>query len=450
MRYIVKHIPCGKIRGVDTLKGYSYFSNIPYATAVRWEKPVQMTSWEGEYDASTPTPYCSQLGEFSTAVSATGRFYGYENIVKQAVRYSEDCQRLNIWSPNGAQKAPVLVYIHGGSYCTGGSTAPSYCAAGYAQKGLVAVTINYRLNLFASAVGGGHTGNYGLWDQITALQWIRENIAAFGGDPDCVTVMGESAGAMSVQDLVLSPLAGGLFHRAIMMSGGGILPKEFGRRPAAEAEAVWERIRNAMGAADWAQLQKAPADKLFHTWTKLTAEYKYITPATPVVDGITIPALPEELADSGNVNGVPTVIGFLSEDMWPNTLYEAALDWGIRMEKVGKAPVYGYYFDRQLPGSDDGAFHGCDIRYAFGTFDTCWRPFEETDYRISENMMDYFASFAATGKPATSTLPTWEPLGQKQTDFLHFGDEPCAMVQVPKERLLSFQALGKPFPTRNA
>ncbi len=448
MVYILKKTPCGVLRGVDTQQGYSYFQNIPYATANRWEKPVEVTGWEGEYDATTPTPWCPQGNTFATEKDRYAGFYAYENIVKQPVWYSEDCQRLNIWVPDGAQKAPVLVYIHGGSYCNGGSTNPAYSSEAYAKKGLVAVTINYRLNAFAGAVGGDHTGNYGLWDQITALQWLKNNIAAFGGDPDCITIMGESAGAMSVQDLIVSPLAKGLFHRAIMLSGGGILPVEFARRPREQAEAVWEAIRLALGAADWKEMQAVPGEQLFRTWMKVSAEQKYVTPATPVIDGITIPDDPMALAERGEVNGVPAIIGFLSEDMWPHTLYEAAMQWGVLMDKANMGPVYGYYFDRQLPGSDDGAFHGCDIRYAFRTFHTCWRPFEETDFRISENMMDYFAAFAETGTPAVAGLARWEALGKEQAKFLHFGDEPCAMVTVPEERLQVTQAKGKPFPVR--
>ena len=140
-----------------------------------------------------------------------------------------------------------------------------------------------------------------------------------------------------------------------------------------------------------------------------------MTPSTPVVDGITIPEDPLKLAQEGRVNDVPTIIGFLSEDMWPQTLCQIAKEWGQLMESANHAPVYGYYFDRQLPGSDDGAYHGCDIRYAFDTLEICWRPFEEIDYRISRDMMDYFISFARTGKPEVAHLAKWEPLGKEQT-----------------------------------
>ena len=448
MRYIIKNTPCGPVRGADTQQEYSYFLNIPYAKAGRWERPVETTKWEGTYDATMPTPYCPQRGAYYADTGPTARFYGYETVVKQVVHYSEDCQRLNIWTPDKAEKAPVLVYIHGGGYQTGGSTAPAYNGSAYARRGLVAVTINYRLNAFASAVGGGHTGNYGLWDQITALKWIRNNIAAFGGDPDCITIMGESAGAMSVQNLMYSPLAKGLFHRAIMMSGAGIFPKAFAIRSPETAEKLWEEIRVALGAEDWEQLRAVSAETLYRTWDKVSVEGKYITPSTPVIDGITIPDAPENLAKTGQVNNVPTILGFLSEDMWSHTLYRLCLEWGRLMEQAGHAPVYGYYFDRQLPGSDDGAYHACDVRYAFDALDQCWRPFTDIDYRISRNMMDYFAYFAEHGVPAPAALAAWEPLGKDQTKFLHFGDEPCAMVDVPEQRLMDWQAKGKPFPMR--
>ena len=449
MRYMIKDTPCGQIRGADTQKGYSYFLNISYAKAQRWERPEEVKHWDGIYDATIPTPWCPQAATFTSVSSPSSRFYRYETVVKQAVTYSEDCQRLNIWVPDGAEKAPVLVYIHGGSYNTGGSTNLAFACQNYAKKGVVAVSINYRLNVFASAVGGGHTGNYGLWDQITALQWIRNNIAAFGGDPDRITVMGESAGAMSVQNLVYTPLAKGLFHRAIMMSGGGIFPREFAIRTPETAKKLWEEVRLALGAGDWEELVTFPADQLYRTWAKVVAEGKYITPTTPVIDGITIPDEPKKLAKTGQVNDVPMIIGFLSEDMWPHTLHQMTLEWGQLMENAGLGPVYGYYFDRQLPSSDDGAWHGCDIRYAFDSLDLCWRPFTEIDYRISRNMMDYFVSFAKTGTPKVGGLAQWKPLGKEQTQFLHFGDEPCAMVDVPEQRLQETQAKNKPFPARD-
>ena len=446
MRYTIKDTPCGQIRGADTCQGYSYFKNIRYATAERWELPQEVTAWEGIYDATYPTPHCLQEAAFRTPKSPTRHFYNSESVIKQTVTFTEDGLRLNIWVPDNAENAPVLVYIHGGGYTAGGSSPISFACENYAKKGLVAVTINYRLNCFCSAVGDGHTGNYGLWDQITALKWLKHNIAAFGGNPEKITIMGESAGAMSVQNLVLSPLAKGLFCGAIMMSGGGIFPKAFAINKKETVEKLWKELREEM-QMDWEQLKQADPKELFLAWERVCAAGKYITPSTPIIDGITIPADPMELAKSGQVNGVPTLIGFLSEDMWPATLHKIALEWGQLMESAGQSPVYGYYFDRQMPGSDHGAYHACDVRYAFGSLDQCWRPFTGVDYRISENMMDYFATFAKTGKPDVPGLAQWKPLGKEQTQFLHFGDEPCDMVDIPTERLEAFQAKGKPFPT---
>ena len=221
------------------------------------------------------------------------------------------------------------------------------------------------------------------------------------------------------------------------------------KNPSETAEKLWEEIRLAVGAGDWAQMQAMPADVLFHTWNQVSAAGSYMTPATPIIDGITIPEDPRVLAESGRVNDVPTIIGILSEDMWPHTLYKIALEWGQLRESAKLSPVYGYYFDRQLPGSDDGAFHACDIRYAFDTLDTCWRPFDSIDYRISRDMIDYFASFAETGKPEVPHLAQWLPLGKAQSRFLNFGDAPCAMVDVPEQRLQDTQKKGKPFPVRD-
>ena len=446
MHYVTKETPCGPVRGADLSQGYVQYLNIPYATAKRWQQPREVTAWEGTYDATFPTPWCFQEAAFRQVTNPTRHFYNYEALIKQTVSYTEDCQRLNIWTPTDAKNAPVLVYIHGGGYNAGGSSALNLAGQNYAKKGIVAVTINYRLNCFACAVGGGHTGNYGLWDQIYALKWLKKNIAAFGGDPERITIMGESAGAMSVQNLIYTPLAKGLFSGAIMMSGGGILPKAFSIRSPENAQKLWSEVCQELNT-DWAGLETIDPKTLFLTWDRVAVRGKYITPSTPVIDGITIPDAPEALARSGQVNNVPSIIGLLSEDMWPHTLYTVARQWGEVMDEVGNAPVYGYYFDRQLPGSDHGAWHACDVRYAFGVLDTCWRPFTEIDYRISENIMDYFAAFVKTGVPEVSGLSKWIPITRKSSQFLHFGDEPCSMVSVPEDRLVATQAKGKPFPT---
>ena len=206
-------------------------------------------------------------------------------------------------------------------------------------------------------------------------------------------------------------------------------------------------VKDAMGVKTLQELKTADPGTLFRTWKGLcNADPRFAFPTTPVVDGEVIPALPRELVEEKKINGVPCILGVLSEDMWPLRLYRTIVEWGELMEQTGQPNVYGFYLDRAVPGGDHGAYHGCDQRYAFGTLDTSWRPYEEIDYRISDNMMDFFAGFAKTGVPAAEGVAEWTPIRNGSKKFMHFGDEPCAMVDVPEDRLDAFQKLRKPFP----
>ena len=446
MQYIYRTCACGDIRGIGK-KDHDIFKGIYYARAERWEPPVPVTSWEGTYDATVQGVACPQRYYYEKASTPTAHFYRDETVEKHVIYYSEDCLCLNIWAPKQAENAPVLVYIHGGSYETGNCSTPGFSGIPYCQRGIVMVTINYRLNAFSGAIGDGHEGNYGLQDQICALQWIRRNIAGFGGDPEKVTIMGESAGAMSVQNLVFSPMAKGLFRGAIMLSGGGVLPRAFRIKERQTVADLWADIKSYFGKATIDELKEIPARDLYFGFNKVVAgNSRYAYPATPVIDGTFIPDAPQTLAETGRINNVPTVMSVLSEDMWPHNLYEAIVKWGLDMEKNGLCPCYGMYFDRQVPGSDHGAYHGCDVKYSFDTLDHSWRPYDGIDFRISRNMIDYFAAFVKTGVPQAEGLPVWEPLGKEQTKFMHFGDEECAMEAVPADRLEATQAKGKPFP----
>ena len=445
MKYVYCTCPCGELKGIGA-GDYNLFKGIPYATAKRWEAPVEVTGWEGEFDATRPGKFCSQYDAFLSERTAVKQFYYNESVEKSAVIYSEDDSlNLNVWTPAEGENLPVLVYIHGGSYETGGGGG--FVGKAYCARGVIVVTINYRLNAFASAVGDDITGNFGLRDQACALRWIKHNIAAFGGDPEKVTIMGESAGAMSVQNLIFSPLGKDLFRGAIMLSGAGILPQAFRIKGPETARELWSEVRKTLGVDSMEELKQIPADRLFCTWYSIyTSNPKYAQPTTPVIDGDTIPEEPAKLASEGKVNGVPSICGVLSEDMWPLTLYRTVLEWAGLMERTDMPPVYGLYIDRAVPGSDHGAYHGADVRYAFGTLDYSWRPYDEIDYRISDNMIDYFTAFVKSGVPAVEGLTEWKPLRNGNKQFMHFGDEPCAMVDVPEDRLDAFQKKGKPFP----
>ena len=259
--------------------------------------------------------------------------------------------------------------------------------------------------------------------------------------------MGESAGAMSVQNQIFNPAAKGLFRGAIMLSGGGVLPRAFSIKPKEIVADLWADMKKYFGVNTIDQLKDIPARELYFGFYKVVAsDSRYKFPATPVVDGKFIPDTPKALQDEGRINAVPMIMSVLSEDMWPHTLFETIRDWALAMDKNGLPPTYGMYFDRQIPGSDHGAYHGCDVKYSFNTLDQSWRPYDEIDFRISRNMIDYFAAFVKTGVPQVEGLANWEPLGKDQTKFMHFGDEECAMMDVPADRLAATEAKCKPFP----
>ncbi len=448
MHYTYVTCPCGDVRGIGT-DNYELFKGIPYAQAERWESPRDVTHWEGVWDGTVQGKACPQAKAYGYAVNGTGRFYQDETVEKQVILYDEDCLNLNIWRPVDGENLPVLVYIHGGSYESGANCLYGFSSDAYCRRGIIQVTINYRLNAFAGAIGDGHGGNYGLQDQISALRWVHRNIKAFGGDPKKVTIMGESAGAMSVQNLVLTPMAKGLFRGAIMLSGGGILPDAFRLKTPEAMIDLWLDMKKAFGAKSIDELKSVPAKDLVITWKDISSKnVAYKAPATPVIDGEFLPESPTVAAQTGRFNQVPMIMSLLSEDMWPHALYQAIVQWAALADTQCDIPVYGMYFDRALPGSDHGAFHGCDVRYAFGTLDISWRPWEETDYRISKDILDYFAGFVTTGIPQAEGRATWLPLAKEQQKFMHFGDNPCAMTDVPVDRLSATQAKGKPFPTK--
>ncbi len=443
-RYVFRSCPCGEIKGIGT-DSYHLYKGVRYAAAERWEAPEEVTAWPGVYDATAPGHWCYQRRAFFTEKLGSEQFYYDETVEKPVCTFSEDCLHLNIWTPAQGDRLPVLVYIHGGSYETGSGI--NFDGSAYAARQIVCVTINYRLNAFACAYGDGITGNFGIRDQICALRWLQHNIAAFGGDPAKVTIMGESAGAMSVQNLIYTPHARGLFHGAIMLSGAGILKKSFEIRTPETALEVWQKVKEAFGVQRLEELKSADPGELYRTWKDIcNSEPRFAFPATPVIDGEMIPDHPETLVKTGKINAVPTICGVLSEDMWPHRLYHTILDWARLMEESGFPKVYGLYMDRAVPGSSHGAYHGADVRYAFCSLDTSWRPYEETDYRISRNMADFFAAFARTGVPAAEGLAEWMPLCDGNRQFMHFGDDPCAMCDVPEERLELTQKKGKPFP----
>lgn len=450
--YVRRQTPCGEIRGLRQ-DGCLLFEGIKYANAGRWEDPQIVRSWEGLYDATRRGPACCQHAQFyEMQPAAFNDFYYNENAEKQVYEYSEqDGLNLNIWTPEDGDHLPVAVFIHGGSFVSGSNTAPNiFRGAEYCRRGVVLVNINYRLNAFATGYDVVHKGNYALKDQVAALTWVRENIAAFGGDPEQVTVMGESAGALSVQLLLYCPYAKGLFRGAVMMSGGGDFSQLGTPARPGISEAVWQMVMDQFDIQSLDELKDLPAKEVYEAWLSAGATESNLANncAKPIVDGDWVPGQFPMLALQGEIADVPCIIGMSRDDMWPFYLYSFAVEWGGYHARTGRKPVYGYFLDRKLPGGDgEGAYHGCDLWYAFGTLDRNWRPFEEQDYRLSEDLIDYLTGFIKEGAPKAEGLARWEPLTDRDTKFLRFGEESPAMYQPPVARLAASDRNSlRPFP----
>ena len=403
---------CGVISGTACQwPGVAAYKGIRYATAGRWEFPVPVTHWDGVYDATRYGACCYQPRAFYDEAAAPGKAFYYNEFRKgETYTYSEDCLFLNIWTPADAapeDRLPVIFYIHGGGFTGGCGHEKHFDGPVWPTKGCVAVTINYRLGpmgfvcLPELADEAGSTGNYAFLDQLAALQWVRDNIAAFGGDANNITIMGQSAGAMSVQQLVLSPITRGLFSKAVMSSGGGV-SQMLTAKPAEAHYPFWKQVMETAGCSTLAEFRALAPAQLFPAWDAVRTQPKFKgMGCEPVVDGrFQVKTGPETLA-ADEQHHIPYLIGFTSEDIVPPYLYQMAQDWCAR-----NADSYGWFFDRQLPGDDRGAWHSSDLWYWFGTLAHCWRPFTEKDTALSAQMVDYLTNFARTGDPTAQTCPS--------------------------------------------
>ena len=433
MDYIVS-TPCGEVRGTaGRVPGTVAYKGIRYATAGRWEYPTEVTGWEGIYDATAYGACSYQPRSFYNEEENLKKIFYYNEFRKgETYTYSEDCLFLNIFTPEEkGEKRPVLVYIHGGGFTGGCGHEKHFDGPVWPQEGIVGVTVNYRLGpmgflcLPQLQEEAGHTGNYGLYDQMTALQWVKHNIAAFGGDPENITIMGQSAGAMSVQMLCLSPLTEGLFQKAIMSSGCGL---STGMTSTAEKNgAFWLSVMERSGCATLEEFRALAPEKLFESWQTAKKEVKGGGAATfPVRCGTF-------LTEDAVTKDIPYMAGSTSHDMAPPVLQSLAKSFC----KKRTQPSYTWYFDRMLPGDDCGAWHSSDLWYWFGTLDNCWRPMEEKDRELSRQMVQYLCNFVKKGDPnKAAQLPTWIASGKGQDRVLILGEKPTHMGRAPMGKMI--------------
>ncbi|WP_407352631.1 carboxylesterase/lipase family protein [Luteimonas sp. R10] len=479
----VVEAPAGALRGEAT-DGVAVFRGIPYAAAptgrMRWRPPVAAASWDGVHDATRFGPACHQ------PTSRPGSIYA----PAQPPPMSEDCLSLNVWAPAAADGAPVFVWIHGGSLVAGAGSEAMYDGARLAARGVVVVTINYRLGVLgylahpelSEESPDRVSGNYGLLDQIEALRWVRRNIAAFGGDPGNVTVAGESAGALSVMYLMAAPAAHGLFHKAIaqsayMISTPALRDTAHGTPSAEESGLALSRKLEVRGLA---RLRAMDAQAL----TVQAAVSGFLPLGN--VDGHALPAQLAETFDRGEQAPVPILAGFnegeirslrfllppqpadaaaytsqirarygdLAERMLerypPGDLDEAMLAttrdamYGWTAERLVRSQTalgqrsFLYYWDHGYPAAEEAglhAFHASEIPYLFGNPDRTpphWPqiPSTSAETALSDAMAGYWTGFARTGVPAAAGHAEWRPYGERRA-YMAFAEAPR-----PGERLM--------------
>lgn len=448
--------PCGQIKGTSCrLEGVKAYKGIRYATAGRWEYPQVVKKWDGIYDA-TQYGNCSfqPRAFYNEAEMPEKAFYYNEFRNGESYTYSEDCLFLNVWTPETADEnsnLPVLFYIHGGGFNGGCGHEKHFDGPVWPTKGVVAVTINYRMGpmgfiaLKELADEAGHTGNYGLFDQIAALQWVRENISAFGGNPDDITIMGQSAGAMSVSALCLTPLTDGMFTKAVMSSAGGTGSAFPVKATAEEFYPMWDMVMAECGCENVQQLRQVPPQQLWDNWKAVQAKLGRGTFNTPVcVDGVLYPKSSTEIMAEGSFKNIPYMIGSASHDIVSPILFTMMKDWCILQADQGKQDSYCWFFDRNLPGDNNGAWHSSDLWYWFGTLENCWRPFEEKDYQLSDVMTTYLCNFVKTGNPNGENLPQWNPTRTQQDPVFCWGEGDFRMGQVDMEKLDEIMRTVKP------
>ncbi len=434
----------GLLEGVNA-GAYTVYKGVPYAKPptgeLRFRAPQEPDAWDGVKKADTFPNMCEQelpTPDSTFTAAYYKEFYSNPDFVPPM---SEDCLYLNIWVPNqkSAEPMPVAFWIHGGAFSGGYSSEPEFDGAKFCEKGVILVTIEYRLNIYgffahrwlSAENERGISGNYGILDQLAALNWVSENIAAFGGNPDKITVFGQSAGSMSVQVLVSSELTKGKISGAILQSGISCETDILYCPTLEEAEALGEKFVEFAGAESLEELRAMDAEALQKARMKLEA-YCWKTMKNglilvPNADGYVLKDTVKNIWKNGKMHHIPYMVGSTGNDLGmspeeaaqgvPGLLQKEGKLWAEKTEEIYKNPAYLYWFTHKLPGDDMGAFHSSEIWYVHGTLDRCWRPMEEEDYRLSEEMVTCWTNFMKKGDPNTEGQKNW-PAYRKDAPFV--------------------------------
>ncbi len=473
----------GRISGAtNTDKDIYIFKGIPFAAPpvgdLRWKAPQPVKPWQGvkECKAFGPSPMQASPVPFS--------MWSAEFLIpKESI--SEDCLYLNVWTgaKSAKEKRPVLVWIYGGGFVSGGSAVPIYDGEAMAKKGIVFVSINYRVGPFGffahpeltKESGKNASGNYALMDQIAALEWVRKNIAAFGGNPNNVTIAGQSAGSFSVNFLVASPLAKNLFQKAIAESGAGFTNNYLSLK---KAEQEGQNLAKSFNASSIAELRKISADELMRKGQGFREA---------IIDGYVLPATVSEIFVAKKENKCALLTGWNEDEGFQfsppknaegykkevNELYgsdaktllgffpgntdaEAASSqlklsrdqifgtqnyiWANIQSEHG-SKVYVYRFTRKVPGTGEyakyGAFHTGEVPYAYNNLKFVDRPWEPVDHELAKIMSSYWSNFSKSGNPNGPGLPEWPEYNTKEKKIALLGDK-TECVTMPDAAALDF------------
>lgn len=462
---ITLQTPQGKLLGETSgpVSEVRVFKGMPFAIPPvgdrRWKPAQPAPSFKSVRLATRFGPSCAQPGY------PEGSFFS-----SPSAPTSEDCLYLNVWSAaQENEQLPVMVWIHGGGLTRGSGASSAYDGTELARKGVVVVTINYRLGIFgyfthpelSKESPHNSSGNYGTSDQVMALKWVQENISAFGGDPNNVTIFGESAGSFSVHHMMSTPLAAGLFHRAIGESGTSFRPMLALRKGDITAEGNGLKFASSVKAKSLAELRKMTAREILDA--SQTQRFR------PVLDGWVFPDQIYDLFKDGKYNAVPLMVGFNAEEgttlgvlsrlpkdqesyinsarerygeladefltLYPasdlrrstlNAFRDGFASWGMQtwamMMANTSTDAYVYYFSHWPAGEELGAYHAAEIVYVFNNVTRLRSDAPAGDVKLADLMSDYWVAFAKQGRPKVKGLPKWKPYKAKSRRFMEFKD----------------------------
>lgn len=443
---MVQGVPCGNPR-------ITVFRGIPYGDTTagknRFRPPQPPKPWEGVRLCDTFSEIAMQ--RMAPAGMPFSDFFRKEFYPVEQ-KCGEDCLKLNVWTPakSSEERLPVMFWIHGGGLGSGYGHEMEFDGEALCKEGVVLVTINYRLNYFgffahpdlSAESEYGVSGNYGMLDQIAALKWVQENIAAFGGDPGNVTIFGQSAGGGSVVSHLSTPKTDGLFHKAIIQSGSfGVM--SYAMTNTLEDAQNWGVKACEIMGKSVEELRQMPMEDLYDAFEKAAREIGPVPRQS--IDHVLYDEAPGMALLNGHLKNVPIITGAVKGDtsLRLTTDVEGLRDLpgedvtilgdgaiALKQAQEGRIPAYVYFMDPYIPDGDefhfvpDGvAYHSAELWYVFGTLNRCWRHFDGRHYDLSYDIIKYWTNFAKTGNPNGKGLPAWEPVTEESQTRMVFNEK---------------------------